>query len=72
MLYGVDAGNVRGDPSPRLLAVAADTGAVIAEQALPADVWSIAWASVPEDLLPQGELQPAACTRPEPPLPALP
>jgi hypothetical protein len=47
--------------SPRLLALDARTGAVVAERALTPDVWHVAVASIPASVLPLGDLHPTAC-----------
>jgi hypothetical protein len=64
-LYGLDAGGRSRDrqdqPSPRLMALDARTGAVVAERALTPDVWHLAIATVPASVLPLGDLHPTAC-----------
>jgi hypothetical protein len=64
-LYGLDAGARSRDrqdqPSPRLMALDARTGAVVAERALTPDVWHLAIATVPASVLPLGDLHPTAC-----------
>ena len=72
-LYAVEAGPLEGPATPvRLLRLDARTGNVTTSVVLndaalfPAaafDVWSLALASVPENLVPRGQLRPAACTR---------
>ncbi len=69
-LYGLAAG-----PPVRLLALDAESGALLAERRLADDVWSVALATLPEELLPYGDVQPSGCARPEPtpfPTPPLP
>ena len=70
-LYAVEAGPREGPPVPvRLLRLDARTGNITATFMLrdPAlfpdaafDVWSLAFASVPENLIPRGEVHPIAC-----------
>lgn len=66
-LFGLDAGDPRQSRPVRLLALDAQTGTVRAERTVPTDVWRIAAATIPENLLPRGEVEPTACTRPEAP-----
>jgi hypothetical protein len=72
-LYAVEAGPLEGPAKPvRLLRLDAQTGKVTTSIVLndsalfpdaAFDVWSLALASVPENLVPRGQLRPAACTR---------
>ena len=72
-LYAVEAGPLEGPAKPvRLLRLDAQTGRVMTSIVLndPAlfpdaafDVWSLALAVVPENLVPRGQVRPAACTR---------
>jgi hypothetical protein len=63
-LYGLDAGQAsdegKGQP-PRLLALDAQTGVVVAERSLTPDVWHLAVARVPASLVPRGDVHPTAC-----------
>ena len=60
-LYGVVAGL-----PPRLVILDARTGAVLSEKRLDNDVWSIALASIPENLIPNELLRPQPCESAEP------
>lgn len=72
-LYAVEAGPLEGPAKPvRLLRLDARSGTVMTSTVLndPAlfpdaafDVWSLVLASVPENLVPRGQLRPAACSR---------
>jgi hypothetical protein len=72
-LYAVEAGPLEGPAKPvRLLRLDAQTGkgttsVVLNDAALfpdaAFDVWSLALASVPENLIPRGELRPRPCSR---------
>jgi hypothetical protein len=70
-LYAVEAGPPEGPAKPvRLLRLDVQTGKVTTSVVLndaalfpdaAFDVWSLAFASVPEKLIPSGEVQPIAC-----------
>jgi hypothetical protein len=72
-LYAVEAGPLEGPAKPvRLLRLDAQTGKVTTSIVLndaalfpdaAFDVWSLALANVPENLVPRGQLRPVACTR---------
>lgn len=63
-LYGLVEEGPRREGPVRLLKLDAVTGTVLAEHMLPSDAWSITTATLPETLVPRGEVQPAACGRP--------
>ena len=72
-LYAVESSPLEGPAKPvRLLRLDAQTGKVTTSVVLndaklfpdaAFDVWSLALSSVPENLVPRGQLRPAACTR---------
>ncbi|MBI2918497.1 MAG: hypothetical protein HYY01_10960 [Chloroflexi bacterium] len=64
-LYGVvEEGGPHREGPVRLLKLDAASGATLAERILPSDAGSITTATLPEKLVPRGELHPKACGRP--------
>lgn len=60
-VYGIDSGQLDWNGPVRLLKLDVE-GKVLVEQILETDVWFLAWASVPESLIPRGEVGTIPCS----------
>jgi hypothetical protein len=61
-LYGIVISG--GWSGARLVEIDRGSGDIVAEQNLESDVWNIAFAAIPENLVPRGYIIPGACTKP--------